>query len=746
MLSQIGYPQTLEYSSDGLHLPIEFFMLTIPHCKHIDLKLGYFSSNAIRTLSYGFAQFIHNGGTLRIITNHFLSYQDKMLLDEANSELAVEESEMKRFVEDDLESLAKILESGDQHFFDCLKYLLRSKRLEIIPVKLRPNKLAHFKQGVLDDGTSQVYFNGSCNFTYKGLIDNGESIAIARSWGERSEKLKLQENISSIDRICKKEDPGFEYLHSNQIIEIINRTGQDRQLNELIETELEVFEKLSKLPRLKKVLQAYISNFREVVKKEKQRIHFPYPEGPRDYQQQAYEKWKANKYQGIFAMATGTGKTITALNCLLEIYQNSNNYRAVILVPTISLVRQWKEEAFSFNMRNVITASSKDKWESQISTVLLGCKIKKNQSFVIIVTYASFHRPKFQNYFKKLPKDTCLIADEAHNMGSPKILATLKDLSVSKRIGLSATPERIYDNWGNKQIRSFFNDGPPYIVNYSMELAIKKKVLCQYFYYPHIVYLNEIELNEYLKISKKLIPFFDSNTGTYKDDPIVEILLLKRKRIIHKAQSKIEAFGKMTLERYNEKGNLKYSLVYVPEGIEPNYDESDLHDDNAEDSKLIDQYTKVVSAISPEVTISQFTGETKNRNEILNNFSSGKIHVLSSMKCLDEGVDIPRTELAFFCSSTGNPRQFIQRRGRILRKHPEKDFAVIHDLVVVPKLYNNSDISYDMERNMVVKEFERVVNFSFLAINKYHTFEALENVLKHYGISLFEIEENLKSR
>ena len=215
MLNKIEYPKTLEYSSDGTHLPIEFFMLTVPLCKQIDLKLGYFSSNAIRTLAYGFAQFIYNGGHLRIITNHFLSYQDKMLLSEAESQSTVNEQEIKHFIERDLEGLAEILKTGDQHFFNCLKYLLKINRLEIIPVKLKPNKLAHFKQGILDDGTNQVYFNGSCNFTYKGLIDNGESLSIARSWGEESERLKINENIQTIGSICSKEDPAFEYLKAS---------------------------------------------------------------------------------------------------------------------------------------------------------------------------------------------------------------------------------------------------------------------------------------------------------------------------------------------------------------------------------------------------------------------------------------------------------------------------------------------------------------------------------------------------
>jgi hypothetical protein len=334
MLNSVNYSETLEYSSDGKNLPIEFFMLTVPECKKIDLKLGYFSSNAIRTLAFGFALFIHNGGILRIITNHYLSIKDKLLLTDDGIEPLIEDKEVEYIINNDLEGLAKILENGDQHFFDCLKYLLRQGRLQIIPVKLKPNRLAHFKQGILDDGTNQVYFNGSCNFTYRGLVDNGESLSIARSWGENSEKIKVKENIEIIERICTKEDEGYEYLNSEQIIAVIEKTGKDKQVDELIEDEKNIYEKLSQLPLLREAFSNYKTLFKKKVKEDKHNPKFPFPEGPRSYQKEALQKWVANGKKGIFAMATGTGKTITALNCLL------NEYREVELIqlhiPAIS--------------------------------------------------------------------------------------------------------------------------------------------------------------------------------------------------------------------------------------------------------------------------------------------------------------------------------------------------------------------------------------------------------------------------
>ncbi|MEX1013567.1 MAG: helicase, partial [Candidatus Paceibacterota bacterium] len=189
MLKTIEYPVSLEYSSDGKFLPIEFYLSTIPHCNQIDLKLGYFSTNAIRALAYGFAQFIFNGGKLRIITNHFLSKDDRSILIEEPLTEYTTKSVIKLLTED-LDALAKVIENGDKHFFNCLRYLLKHNRLVIQPVRLTEGGMSHYKQGIFYDDESIIAFNGSCNFTYAGLIENGESFGISRSWGERAEKAK----------------------------------------------------------------------------------------------------------------------------------------------------------------------------------------------------------------------------------------------------------------------------------------------------------------------------------------------------------------------------------------------------------------------------------------------------------------------------------------------------------------------------------------------------------------------------
>ena len=270
--------------------------------------------------------------------------------------------------------------------------------------------------------------------------------------------------------------------------------------------------------------------------------------------------------------------------------------------------------------------------------------------------------------------------------------------------------------------------------------AIKNGALCRYYYYPHIVKLTDGELEQYVEISTKIAKIIGYKDAESKE--ILERLFLKRKRIIHKAENKKAVFEKIIQRRMQEKGNLKYTLVYVPEGNKPDINEADIFDktdeiETDEDAlHLIDEYTRIVRDVNSRIVVRQFTSSSKDREPMLKDFAEGKIDVLTSMKCLDEGVDVPRSELAIFCSSTGNPRQFIQRRGRVLRTHKDKHMAVIHDLVVVPDNCFGGD-SFELEKNLVTAELKRVRDFALLSENLFDTDNELRDVLNHYNLSIF---------
>jgi superfamily II DNA or RNA helicase len=552
-----------------------------------------------------------------------------------------------------------------------------------------------------------------------------------------------------INNYFTEKDSDVEYIPADQIEVAIRNMFGSKEINELIVQEEELLKKKVGLLKSRKIKET-VNRIKSKIQLVQQEPRFPYKEGPREYQETAFTSWKNNNQQGLFAMATGTGKTITSLNCLLQIYKKTGYYKALILVPTITLVNQWEEECKKFNFNSIVKVFSKSKsWKNDLAGILLQEKINSTEpvSFVVISTYASFSKRNIFSELNQLPPKTLLIADECHNMGSRSLLKYLPKVRCKRRIGLSATPARQFDAEGNKKLLEFFNSANGYTYEYSMEEAIKKGVLCRYYYYPHLISLTKSEMSGYLKISLRIAKYFNPKTGGLDwNDPILTALLLARKRIIHKAFNKVSVFRSILDEHYSKKGQLKYSLIYVPEGNDPSdYFETDLYsikDETGTDADavhLIDVFTKTVKDIDPRTTVRKFISGTSERDDILAQFASGEIDVLTSMKCLDEGVDVPRAELAIFCASTGNPRQFVQRRGRILRNHKDKQFAYIHDLVVIPEVSKNSD-SFDVERSMLKKELERVYNFASLSENSSFTVNVLLDTMNYYNLNLYHNE------
>ena len=474
---------------------------------------------------------------------------------------------------------------------------------------------------------------------------------------------------------------------------------------------------------------------------------FPFKEGPRPYQVEALNAWIANGCRGFFAMATGTGKTVTALNCLLDYYKDHGRYRGLILVPTLSLVEQWVRELRKFNFTNVVKISSKERsWKDDITRITAGAYLNSTSSFIVISTYASFAKSSVLAWLEDLPSDTIVIADEAHNLGSPLLIQAMNRLPLKMRIGLSATARRQFDPIGNAAINRYFNISGHYTFEYSMKEAIANNVLCHYEYYPHLVRLNENEMESYTILSRKIAKFYHPDTDTFDDDPILTALLIKRKRIIHKAASKIFEFERIINRLYKEKGTLKYTMVYAPEGVSPSddiyYAAIDDQDFIEEDAlPMINIYTKIVSQVDSKITVEQFTSKDSDRPRILDDFTNGVTQVLVAMKCLDEGIDVPRAENAIFISSTGNPRQFVQRRGRILRTHPDKPKACIHDLVVAPYVEHTYE-AYRMERSLIQNELRRVQDFASLADNPGYAQESLKEIVDYYGLNLFSDEQD----
>lgn len=755
--SDIQWPPHRRFKSRTEWEPIGFFSECLCNSTQFDLMLGFFSSSAISILSDGFATFLYGGGRMRLIINDILTEQDRNAIS-----TGLDTDDIPFFDITDIENLKSTLSERDAHFFNCLSWLIRNNRLEIKIIK--PKDLigiSHTKSGYFFDGIDTVAFDGSCNFSRTALVNNIESLTVSCGWDGNIENAKIDNVKQDFESVFQGKCENVIYVESDSIKKRITSVFNNKPLSDLLIDEYRLLQNdlnnkllpatvIKALDKAKNRVDVAVEKLRKqneksiITKQIKAEPLFPYESGPRDYQKNAFESWKNNNQKGLFAMATGTGKTITSLNCLLEIYKRLGYYKAMILVPTITLVDQWEIECKKFNFDNIIKVCSKTRsWKSRVANLrMLEMSGTDNKlSYIIIATYASFVRSTIFPELSKFPKQQLLlIADEAHNMGSGQMINRLGEIPYLRRIGLSATPERQYDEAGNEKLMNFFGCTDKYTYEYSMAEAIDKGALCRYYYYPHVVRLTDVEMEEYVDISMKIVKIM-----AYKDadsQNILQRLLLKRKRIIHKAENKKTVFEEIIKKRMQERGTLKYTLIYVPEGNKPDdnqagvFDKADVLETDEDTLHLIDEYTRIVRDVDSRIIVRQFTSESSDREDMLKSFADGKIDVLTSMKCLDEGVDVPRSELAIFCASTGNPRQFIQRRGRVLRTHKDKHVAVIHDLVVVP---DNCfcDESFELEKNLVASELKRVRDFALLSENLFDTDRELNDVLNHYNLSIF---------
>ena len=612
--TDIIWPLSCRYKSHSDWEPVGFFSDCLCNSTTFDLMLGFFSSSAINILSDGFAAFLSSGGKMRMIINDLLSEEDKNAIQNGSSDSLLPAFDLKN-----IETLESTLSSRDRHFFECIAWLIRNNRIEIRIIAPKFGQgIAHTKCGIFSDSISKVGFDGSVNFSRTALVENKESLTAMCDWNGQTEMAKIDDIEAEFNRIFSGNDNTVKYIDAEDIRTRITDVFKDKELKQLLEDEAKQLEgrpgQIS--PSVLRSLQnAHNKVLRAIEQYNESKIliddsvpQFPFSSGPRSYQIEAFENWKNNKQKGLFAMATGTGKTITSLNCLLEIYKRNGYYKAIILVPTITLVNQWEEECLKFKFQNIIKVYSKNtEWRSRVDLMKMADKYRlsdeSTQNFIIISTYASFAR---ENVFETLNgferSKVLLIADEAHNMGSPSILKRLREINYFRRIGLSATPERQYDDEANTKLFRFFGAEEKFTFEYSMEEAIRNGVLCRYNYFPHLVKLTDEEMEKYIELSEKISRYFNFNSGEFeKKDDILMGLLLARKRIIHKATNKLETFKKIIEERYQKNGNLKYSLIYVPEGSKPDYisgsdyfDQSEQIADDTISDHLIDVYTEAV--------------------------------------------------------------------------------------------------------------------------------------------------------
>ncbi|UZD21796.1 DEAD/DEAH box helicase family protein [Algoriphagus halophytocola] len=736
MLKDVLWPEDRSYRTSSEDEPFQFYLEGLSHSNRLDLLLGYFSSGAIHVLALGFAHFLSKGGKVRMVINNILSSEDKNALS-----LATEKDTqfLNRLDLSDVRKLRTTLSDYNRHFFECLAWLIANERIQIVVIKPKgKHGISHFKSGTFYDRTDYVGFKASCNFTAFGLLENLEELDAFLGWENSRSSKMINRNLKVFENYFNKVDETVEYLDSSEITEVIKSEFSGKTEQELLIQESELLEKKSIIlenNKLRRKIELLVKEIETIAREPR----FPYSSGPREYQVEAYKNWVSNNYHGIFAMATGTGKTITSLNCLLEEYNKTKTYYGIILVPSKALLDQWISEVSLFNFGNIIAVGGGHNGMELLPNFASNFKAGLKKDIIIITTYASFSSGKFQKTFSKIQDSFILIADEAHNMGAIQIKEVMAKLTIQKRIGLSATPKRKYDPEGTDAICQFFNDQPPFCYNFGMKRAMAEGRLTDYYYYPRIVNLDEDEKEEYVELSNALLKFFDFEKGQFKDSPIVERLLLKRKTIIHQARRKIPAY-KEILRELDQKDKLQYVFTYVPVGSS-----KEEENDNDKSNKFVYQYLKAAQEVKPSLKASTYTSETDDRVGKIRAFSEGKVDMLLAMKMLDEGVDIPRTEIGIFASSTGNPREYIQRRGRLLRNHDDKKFAYVYDMIVAPVASYDNENLYRIEKNMVRNELIRVAYFASLSMNFYDSKDILQDICDRYELDLDVIINELEN-
>jgi DNA phosphorothioation system restriction enzyme len=444
----------------------------------------------------------------------------------------------------------------------------------------------------------------------------------------------------------------------------------------------------------------------------------------RQYQRQAITSWFANNGRGTLKMATGSGKTITALAIACELYQQINLQVLLVVCPYRHLVTQWARECAKFNLQPILAFENLRTWQSQLSTQLYNLRSGSQNFVTVITTNSTLIGDGFQSQLKYFPPKTLIIGDEAHNLGAPKLEENLPR-SVGLRLALSATPERYFDDDGTQSLLDYF--GPVLQPEFTLRDAIAQGALVHYLYYPILVELTEAESIAYLKLTKKIGRSLlyrereNKAAENFEDNEDLKPLLMQRARLIGAAANKLTALRDLMATRRET----THTLFYCSDGSQEAGQRSSLH-----------QLKAVAQILGVELgyRISTYTAHTslQERENLRRQFESGDLQGLVAIRCLDEGVDIPAIKTAVILSSSGNPRQFIQRRGRVLRPHIGKERATIFDMIVLPPDLDRETI--EVERNLLKKELRRFVEFADLADNAGEARIKLLDLQKRYGL------------
>jgi len=680
------------YDSDEDDILNDFYIPVLSKTIKYKRLCGTFSSTSLAIAARGISELIKNDGCMEIICSSKFNENDIEMIKQSYS--SPEEITVSKFT-DEFDNL----EEG--FIFDhvrALGWLLANNLLKIkiaIPyntlgfplsaVIIKEMAMFHQKVGILEDKEKNIVtFSGSQNESLLGWTANIEGFKVFRSW------------ISEHDEFLKGDLKRF-----NKFWE------QNAVRTKIIDLPSAIFTKLVECaPKNKEEIKLEKYYLDEIKSK-----HIKL----RPYQKEARDKWFDDGCKGIFKMATGSGKTFTALSCLNKLFEIEDKLIAVIACPLKHLVTQWAKEIdnFGIDIKKVIIPSRN--WKSILNNYIMDIELGIRSKIIILTTHTTFSKSDFYNIFSEIKTPTLSIIDEVHGIGAPDRRKGLRNF-YNYRLGLSATPERPFDPDGTDAIFEFFIKITD---EYPLRLAIGT-FLTEYNYYPHFISLTDKEIKKYEEKTEEIRRnYYKSKDDKEKEKHFARICS-ERADVVKNASNKYSIL-KEILKQYPE---ISHCLIYCsPAQLKEVGDI--LSNSNIKAHKFTQDEDPKPS--------SKYKGKSE-RDFLKDNLANGVLQVLIAIKCLDEGVDIPQAKIAIMMSNSGNPREFIQRRGRVLRLYPDKKIADIHDIIVIPQKGAINEELKAIEQKIFSKELNRYREFSDMAKNRVYCKKVIEEIEDDHSI------------
>ena len=679
----------------------------------VDCMFGFFGSEALRSIAPGLAEYlVRVDSPLRMIISPNISTRDVAALRKGVSTPSeVLEARLRELLGEAKVSVSALV----KHTLECLAYLLSTDRLQIRIAWMKDGGLFHPKVWFFRDDESTVVAHGSSNFTASGFARNHEQVRVEASW--RSEVA-----VETIETLTNE----FEALWNGSIDYVLSVELPVAVKNDLLReyspnsppTPNDFARAWAEDAKKIEALAQEIAGGNPQLPK---RLELPHglniESGPFAHQGKAVSNWERVGRRGVLAMATGSGKTITALAAAARLQDDCESLLIVVSAPYRPLVSQWIDEVAAFGVESLPSKGSARERTDRLDLAVRGLVSKVSTVQVAIVTENYLTTPEFRAVLDTIPEQvkTLLIADEVHNLGSIGFISNPPE-RFDYRLGLSATPERQYDPDGTRALFDFFGDK---VFEFSLAEAIGV-CLVPYNYYLHRVSLTDDEFEEWQRLTTLLQR---AGFGGEDQDPAdsgklpskVTALLNKRRKVIESAENKVLTLK--SLLGAKSRDEIRHTLVYATD-------------------KGRDQLRATNGMLQNDLhlTIHQLTAEeTQNKrraSNLLDRFTAGEFHVITCMRVLDEGVDVPQVSDAYLLASNTVKRQWIQRRGRILRRCDaiDKKLAHLHDFVVIPPDPGDSG-----GRAILKSELNRAQEFAELAENagsKGGPFDQIEKIMK----------------